>query len=127
MEFSVHLSSVPDEWIPIKFIYFKNETSSNDIFLGDINDFRIRGYEVSLVHAYEESGHASMTNVTIRMCNLSIATTIQYRWLQTSQFSESYSSSPRELWILDDVEITFVTSENRITILNENFDCQELE
>ena len=48
VEFLLRLSSMPDEWIPLKFIYFRNGLNSSEIFIGDII---LRGYEVKYIDA----------------------------------------------------------------------------
>ena len=121
VEFSLSLSSMPDEWIPLKFIYFRNGPNSSEIFIGDINNFILRGYEVKDVDA------SNMVEVSICLCGFNISDSVQFRWLQTSRFTKS-NLIPRDLWILDDIIINFVTEElEEINLLKESFDSLELK
>ena len=121
VEFSLRLSSMPDEWIPLKFIYFRNGSNSSEIFIGDINNFILRGYEVKYVDA------DSIVEITICLCGFNITDSVQFRWLQTSRFTKS-DFIPRDLWILDDIIINFVTeTQEEINLLNESFDSLELK
>ena len=121
VEFSLRLSSMPDEWIPLKFIYFRNGVNSSEIFIGDINNFILRGYEVKNVDA------DSIVEITICLCGFNITDSVQFRWLQTSRFIKS-DFIPRDLWILDDIIINFVIEElEEINLLKESFDSLELK
>ena len=122
VEFSVHLSSLPTEWIPIKYIYFGTD-ESNDIFsIGSFSDnFTIRGYFV------DQCFNVTSSRIKINICNFNTSDIVQFRWLQTSEINTNINRS-RDVWIIDEIEISVVTPDlDSVTLLNETFDSGSLE
>ena len=102
VEFSIRLSSMPDIWFPIKFVYFNTEQANSDISIGNSSDLRIRGYSVQQVDA-SNGGLPSQTEVRVQVCGFSSTDLVQFRWLQTAQLNSV--AQPDDVWILDDVKI----------------------
>ena len=117
IEFSIHLSSMPDEWIPINFIYFKNGTNSSQILIGDFNNFHLRGYAIPSNRTYENH----TMSVVSKICNVTDDDLIQFRWLQTSQ--SKIDKEAKDIWILDDIKIDVISEDGKLSLINESFDC----
>ena len=120
VEFSARLLSKPNEWIPLKYIYYRGDedTRTDEIHMDESN---IRGYMVEQTRLSEDN---SSTNATIDICNFNVSDFIQFRWLQTS----SVDSGLQDVWILDNIKISIATSEHgNITILSETFDLRMLK
>ncbi len=120
VEFSYQLSSLPNEWIPIKFIYRDNRNRSLSIPIGDFNNFSIRGYTMFDVI------RGSVNTVRLSLCGFNNSDSIRFRWLQTSQISSG--SISRDVWILDDIVINIVQSQKiKVNLLHESFNETELK
>ncbi len=120
VEFSYQLSSLPNEWIPIKFIYRDNRNSSLSIPIGDYNNFSIRGYTMFDVI------RGSVNTVRLSLCGFNNSDSIRFRWLQTSQISSG--SISRDVWILDDIVINIVQSQKiKVNLLHEGFNETQLK
>ena len=53
VEFSLHLLSEPNEWIPIRFTYFNKIGTNNSIHIGNFSEhFRLEGIKYSRVHGF---------------------------------------------------------------------------
>ncbi len=120
VEFSYQLSSLPNEWIPIKFIYYNNLINSSNTLISDINNYSIRGYTMFNVI------NNSINSVRLTLCGFNSSDSIRFRWLQTSLKIRDFSS--REVWILDDVTINLVQSQvTKFNILHESFSEPQLK
>ena len=123
VELSVRLLSTPDEWIPVAFIFLKNERRlQTDTDIGNRNTrFPIRGYSVEWVMCIG----VGRTNVSINMSIISTEDAIQFRWLQTSGVSHS---NLRDVWIIDNIAVIHVLTANQsYALLCESFDSSTLE
>jgi len=120
-EFSVRLSSMPDEWIPIRFIYFNAVQTNNDINIGNSGDLRIRGYSVQQVNASNGGDQALETTVRLRVCGFNALTDlVQFRWLQTAKVNSG--AQPSDVWTLDDVKIGGTVNQTECApVLYESF------
>ena len=119
VEFSARLLSKPNEWIPLKYIYYRGDRRTDEIIRMD--ESFIRGYMVEQTSLSEDN---SSINATIDICNFNISDFIQFRWLQTSYVN----SGVRDVWILDNIKISIVTSEHgNIVLLSETFDLRMLK
>jgi len=120
VEFSFRLCSSPCEWIPIKFIYnrFGNYSKKHwwDLIdIGEPNDnFMIRGYKVEQVQVNDH------TTIHVNLCNLTLNSSIQFRWLQTS-LNPWLRSNCFDVWGLDNIEINLVAGGTNTSLLSENF------
>ena len=123
VEFSYQFSSLPNEWIPIKFIYDTNDTSSSRILIGDFNNFSIRGYTVFDVI------RGSSNAVKFTLCGFNTSDdSIRFRWLQTSLSNYGSVSSLQDVWILDNIAINLVQSQaNSLSLLHESFSEPQLK
>ena len=123
MELSVRLLSTPEEWIPVAFIFLKNERGRRTpIYIGNRNTrFAIRGYSVERAMCIG----VGRTNVSINMSNISTEDAIQFRWLQTSGVGPS---ELRDVWIIDNIAVIHVLTANQsYALLCESFDSSTLE
>ena len=118
IEFSIHLSSMPNEWIPINFIYFKDGLNSSEIVIGDLNNFYLRGYAIPRIRIYENH----RMSVVSKICNVADDDSIQFRWLQTSQIRID-NNKAIDVWILDDIKIDVISEDGNLSLINESFDC----
>ena len=118
IEFSIHLSSIPNEWIPINLIYFKRRTNSSQILIGDFNNFHLRGYPIPSNRIYENP----TMSVISKICNFADDDSIQFRWLQTSQIRID-NNKAIDIWILDDIKIDVISEDGNLSLINESFDC----
>jgi len=120
VEFSVYLSSYPQEWIPLKFSYYRLGINSSEILIGDINDFHLRGYDASEITTNDTN------RKVLHVCGFNSSDFIQFRWLQTSQLGIIHVN-PKDVWILDDININLVLSEEKyVPLVNESFESANL-
>ena len=106
---------MPEEWIPITYV-FRNSNRSNAINIFDGGG--IRGYEVNKVR---RGGNNSSEDIKVDICNFNISDSIQFRWLQTSTIKSN--DIVRDVWILDNLEISINTSEHgNVQLFKETFD-----
>ena len=122
IEFSIHLSSMPNEWIPINFIYFRDGANHSDILIGDFNNFHLRGYPIPSNRIYENP----TKSVVIKICSVTDDDLIQFRWLQTSRIATK-KNKPIDIWILDDIKIDIISEDGNLSLINESFDCNMLD
>ena len=82
VEFSLQLLSKPEEWIPIRYLYYNNidDSTLQSIIIGEPgHKFRLRGY-----NKVEQSNSSNGLNkFEIQICNFSLSDSLQFRWLQT--------------------------------------------
>ncbi len=130
IEFSVRLLSNPEEWIPLKYIYFrKGGNSHEEIYIGDEDNFTIRGYTVDIIQTYypnvTNTTTYSKTIVMAKICFENHSDAIQFRWLQTSYLK---LDSAKDNWILNFIEIEAV-DDYSVTkmLLNESFENGEIK
>ena len=117
VEFSIRLSSMPDEWIPINFIYFKDKNNNSEILIGDFNNFYLRGYAIPSNRIYENP----TMSVVSKICNVTDDDLIQFRWLQTSRIKNE--NKAKDIWILDDIKIDVISEYGNLSLINQSFDC----
>ena len=124
VELSVRLLSVPEEWIPVAFIFLKNNNGTQtEIEIGRPNKgFTIRGYSVERLMGIDDG----RTNVSLKMSIISAQYAIQFRWLQTSRVGNSVL---RDVWIIDNIAVIHVLSaaNDASALLCETFDSTTLE
>ena len=120
MEFSLRLLSETEEWIPIRFIYNKVVNSVQGIKIGAPGeDFRLRGYKV------EQSMVSDGWNkFEIQICNFSLSDSLQFRWLQTSQFKPGRIN---DVWFMNNITINLVQPSSRSNLLVEEFNSGNLK
>ena len=83
MEFSLRLLSEPDEWIPIRFIYYNIMKNKEAIEIGASgDDFRLRAYKVE-----QNIVSGGWNKFEIKMYNFSLSDSIKFCRLQTSQLN----------------------------------------
>ena len=127
VEFSVRLLSTPEEWIPLRFIYHRDSKNHSEIYIGEKNNFHLRGYAVQTLQIDTGLHQASIMNVTIEVCHFNASDSMQFRWLQTSYFVIN-TEKQKDIWILDYIGIDAVTSNfSRMIMLNESFENDEIE
>ena len=106
---------MPEEWIPSTYV-FRSYVRNNAINISDGGG--IRGYEVNEVH---RGGNNSTKDIMVDICNFNISDSIQFRWLQTSTIQSN--DFLRDVWILDNLEISINTSEHgNVQLFKETFD-----
>ena len=126
IEFSILLSSIPKEWIPLILVYH-NTTNSN---IEELDNFTLRGFTLENRLRPVVVSNSLKETISLKLCgkpisNPSIHDHFQFRWLQTSKFSKG--STPKDLWSLDDVKISFVNSSGSTVLLEESFENNTLE
>ena len=115
MEVYIRFLSNPSEWIPLAVIQISNQR---------VNTTR-HGYDVPYKYALDTSGTGTVHgNITI--CNFTLTDSIQVRWLVTSRGFTKHRA-PRDVWSLDDVEVTLITECDNYTLLADSFDMSELK
>ena len=115
MEVYIRFLSNPSEWIPLAVI---------QIYLQRINPKR-HGYYIPYIYVLE-SFDVPIIHANITICNFSLTDSIQVRWLVTSR--SLFKDRPaRDVWSLDDVEITLMTECDNYTLLADSFDMSELK
>jgi len=123
VELAVRLSSQPNEWIPVLFMYYHYPGSyrTASIYLGDRGkNFTIRGYEVEQVQL-----SMGINKVMTTICNMSENDSFQFRWLQTSELIPSVL---RDVWIVDNIDVYYEHSNTSSSVLlTENFDNHSLK
>ena len=119
VEFSIGVSSEPGEWIPLKFIRIINKDHNvPDISIGDKDNFRLRGYPVD-----SQVIISDVSSIRTNICCFNSTDSIQFRWLQTSQFRKDHvTDSARDSWSIDNITIDLVSDKFRLSLLNESFD-----
>ena len=72
--------------------------------------------------------HVANTGISLELCNFEDDfETIQFRWLQTSRFRGDLVH-PKDVWSLDNVNISFIDSRGEETILLEDsFNSDQLK
>ena len=115
MEVYIRLLSNPSEWIPVAFIQIN----------GQINNTRRHGYDIPYGYSLKLSNSA-IIHGHITVCNFSLTDSIQVRWLVTSR-PRNKDTAPKDVWSLDDVEITLITECDNYTLLADSFDMSELK
>ena len=114
MEVYVRLLSNPSEWIPLAVIQINKQ----------IVHLTRHGYDIPYMYELHASNKSEVHgNITI--CNFSLTDSIQARWLVTSRTNTN--SAPKDVWSLDDVEITLTTECDNYTLLADSFDMTELK
>ena len=89
--------------------------------IGDINDFYLRDYDVSQLVRNGSS------RTVLRVCGFNSSDSVQFRWLQTSQLGK-YQLYSKDVWILDDINISLVLSETEnISLVSESFESADLK
>ena len=115
IEFSVRLLSLPEEWIPITYV-FRRVDRNGAINISDGGG--IRGYRVNEAR---QNGSNSTAKIMVDICNFNSSDSIQFRWLQTSTIQND--EIIKDVWILDNLEISITTSEHgNVQLFNEAFD-----
>ena len=121
VELSLRLGS-NSTWIPITLIAIHNDTTRFDsISIGKLvvneSSLCIREYSVTPF------------NGTVNICgfNLTVENFIQFRWLQTSMLNNENMNNTKDVWSLDDVDISYHKGNNTVTLLNDSFDNPELK
>ena len=123
IEFSIRLSSRPNEWIPIKYVYRRRNVRDDDI---RIDTGTIRGYSVEQIEN-DDNGMNRQEIVMEGICNFCVSDSIQFRWLQTISQNPN-NMQVRDTWILDDINISITTAEDvAVNLLIETFDMDALE
>ncbi len=118
VEFSIGVSSEPGEWIPLKFIRIKKGRNVSEIYIGDKDNFRLRGYPVD-----NQVIISDVKSIRTNICCFNSTDSIQFRWLQTSQFRKDHvTDSARDSWSIDNITIDLVSDKFRLSLLNESFD-----
>ena len=115
MEVYIRLLSNPSEWIPVAFIQIGRQ----------IENTRRHGYDIPYGYVLQPSNSA-IIHSHITVCNFSLTDSIQVRWLVTSRTTNT-NRAPRDVWSLDDVEITLITECDNYTLLADSFDMCELK
>ena len=117
MEVYIRLLSNPSEWIPVAFIQIN----------GQRDNARRHGYDIPYGYVLRPSNSAmDFIHGHITVCNFSLTDSIQVRWLVTSRTTKTHRA-PRDVWSLDDVEITLITECDNYTLLADSFDMSELK
>ena len=120
VEFSLRLLSEPDEWIPIRFTYFSKTGTNNAVNIGNFGeDFRLRGYKVQ-----QSMVSDGLSKSEIQVCNFNLSNSVQFRWLQTSLFR---SDGIKDVWFMDNINITLVVQSSRHNLLMDEFNTKKLE
>ena len=114
MEFYIRFLSNPSEWLPLAVIQINNQSIST----------RRHGYEIP--HLYKLTSETKVVHGNITICSFSLTDSIQVRWLVTSRPSNK-DTAPKDVWSLDDVEITLITECDNYTLLADSFDMSELK
>ena len=116
MEFSLRLKPERN-WIPISF--FNTNRSGNRIHIG--NTLLIREYQVEL----ESATIGVAYHYSVEICNIPniISHPVEFRWLQTSNFS----GSARNVWSLDNVNISYCEDNTSTVLLRDSFDDTEIK
>ncbi len=119
VEFSIRVSSEPGEWIPLKFIrIIDKDHNVPEISIGDKNNFWLRGYPVD-----NQVVISDVSSIRTNICCFNSTDSIQFRWLQTSEFRKDYvSDSARDTWSIDNIAIDLVSDKFQLSLLNESFD-----
>ena len=107
-------------WLPIVFLVNKLKrflNPSSPVFIGDDPDnLVIRGYTVNVENT-------SLTPYSVQICDFDEQiTSIQLRWLQTSDFD----GRSRDFWVIDDVNVSY-ESNYRIELLRDSFEEAQLK
>ena len=117
-EFSIRFDTGP-RWLPIVFLVNKLKRSfypSSHIFIGDPDNLVIRGYTVNVEDI-------SLTPYSVQICDFDEQiTSIQLRWLQTSNFD----GESNDFWVIDDVNVSY-ESNYRIELLRDSFEEAQLK
>ena len=114
MEVYIRFLSNPSEWIPLAVI---------QIYLQRVNPTR-HGYNMPYIYVLESFDRPIIYgNITI--CNFSLTDSIQVRWLVTNH-SLIRDRPARDVWSLDDIDITLITECDNYTLLADSFDMSEL-
>ena len=114
MEVSIRFLSNPSEWIPLAVIKINNQTLSPTR----------HGYVIPYIfELHTVNNPTSFGNMTI--CNFSLNDSFQLRWLVTSHV---IMTPPRDVWSLDDINVTIITEvSNSTTLLEDSFDMGHLK
>ena len=115
MEVYIRLLSNPSEWIPLAVI---------QIYQQRVKTLR-HGYNIPYIYVLE-SFDRPIIHADITICNFSLTESIQFRWLVTSR-SLIKNRPGRDVWSLDDVEITLTTQCDNYTLLADSFDMTKLK
>ena len=128
IEFSYRLSSNPDEWIPLRFVYYKLQTNHTEIRIGDFKNLTLRGYSVHTDALPYNEHHETVSSIIVtELCNYNFGDLIQFRWLQTSYFRTSHDIT-KDNWILTDITIMAYSGEDEVhPVLNEHFESQTIK
>ena len=116
IEFSIHLSSSPHEWIPVKYVYYGLKTSSTPV-----RGFTLRGYSMDMI--YKGQQNLAIAEVAVQFCNIDQNEYVQFRWLQTTVYSDRDYMRVRDVWILDDISIEI----NNKTVVGDSFSTSNLK
>ena len=120
VEFSLRSLSEPDEWIPIRFTYFSKTSTNNAVNIGNFGeDFRLRGYKVQ-----QSMVSDGLSKSEIQVCNFNLSNSVQFRWLQTSLFRRD---GIKDVWFMDNINITLVVQPSRHNLLMDDFNTKNLE
>ncbi len=112
VEFSIGVSSEPGEWIPLKFIRIKKGRNVSEIYIGDKDNFRLRGYPVD-----NQVIISDVKSIRANICCFNSTDSIQFRWLQTSQFRKDHvTDSARDSWSIDNITIDLVSDKFRLSL-----------
>ena len=60
----------------------------------------------------------------IQVCNFNLNNSIQFRWLQTSQFRPD---GIKDVWLMDNINITLVVQSSKHNLLRDEFNTKNLE
>ena len=117
MEVYFRFLSNPSEWIPVAVIRID----------GKIVNTRRHGNDIPYVYVLQTTiPNMNFIHGNITTCNFSLTDSIQVRWLVTSRALIKDRPS-RDVWSLDDVEITLTTECDNYTLLADSFDMTELK
>ena len=116
MEVYIRFLSNPSDWIPLAVIQITNQIVST----------RRHGYHIPYLYELHTFNKLVVVHGNITICNFSLADSIQVRWLVTSRTC-CEDKAPRDVWSLDDVEITLITERDNYTLLSDSFDLSELK
>ena len=130
VEFSFRLSSAQMEWIPVSFIFPTTNSGNNRITIGTFGNLSLREYSLEMdQEVLLRRNHALEFSYTLCVPKLSQFIGfdyIQFRWLETTQFTYLNNSS-KDVWSLDNVKIDFVNPKGlTCLLLDETFESSSL-
>ena len=125
VDFSLRLGSEGD-WIPINFLlrFGGNGVYRNSLSGISLNTpsspWSVREYLSDLEFVTSGSNY----QYSVKICDFDFP--MEFRWLQTSSF-ETSSNSVKDMWSLDDVDITYQADNMSVCLLHDSFDGPQLK